>query len=265
MHTIGMLRGGDFGITVGGTPATFDDVFPGLDVADRFAFVLRTPAAGLAIGGLILAAITRHYEFWRDRGEPFWVYPDFYVLHAGAVHGFHGQLDIWPEHKEVVVADGDSESLIAALNDRAVTRLVVQDGPVRARPCLRETIAPALARIRTAVAFGADGATPGADVVLSCPPAAEELVRLAAESSTTVAQADRDRVLAARAARSRDGRVEESLRRIGVPEALGMLAGEEDPGAEAAHYGFSVPYRDGLQLDDAVMARHVTVHEPAGA
>jgi hypothetical protein len=247
MHTAETLKTAEYAIEINGSPAGFDDLFEGFELDDRFGFVLRTPGAGIAIGGLITGVVTRWYDFLRARGEPFWAYPDFYVLHVGALHGLHAHLDIWPEHKEVVIETVESEPILAAINDRAITRLVVEDGPRLPRAYLGETLTPALARIRTALAFGGEDA----DVVVSCPPEAEKMVRGTAEVSRAIDADAIDRRLA-----EREGG--ERLRRISVPDALAMLAGgaEREPG-----YGFSTAYTSayGLAREDLTSA---TIHEP---
>src|SRR5699024_3877804 len=42
--------------------------------------------------------------------------------------GDHFWLDISPSHKEVIVAD-ESEQILEAINDRAITRLIIPEGP----------------------------------------------------------------------------------------------------------------------------------------
>ncbi len=38
--------------------------------------------------------------------------------------------DVWPDHKEVTVPD-HAEELLQAINDRGITRLLVEDGAAR--------------------------------------------------------------------------------------------------------------------------------------
>jgi len=62
-------------------------------------------------------------------GEPFdfFIYPDYFLFHVGRPLGDHARLDIWPRRKEVVVPE-DPQGVLDAINDRAITRLVVEDG-----------------------------------------------------------------------------------------------------------------------------------------
>jgi hypothetical protein len=67
------------------------------------------------------------------------------------------QLDVWPPHKEVIV-DDDAEQILEAINDRGITRLLVEDKPLTSGVFLRETLSSARNRIVSALAFSATGA-----------------------------------------------------------------------------------------------------------
>jgi hypothetical protein len=261
MHTTKLLQTDDYRVTIDGREASFDELFPDLTIEDRFGFVLHTPGAALAISGLMTGVITRYYDFWRARSQAFWDYPDFYVFHVGGNVGVHGHLDIWPQHKEVVLPTLESEPILAAINDRAITRLIVEDGPVATRDFFKETLTPALDRVATAVAFSPDWDHAEADVTIESPSAVEDLVLSTVEASTTVPMEELARLSALRSARQSAGRTTELLRRIPIPVAIAMLTGvAEEP---APHYGMTDLYARVHGVDDVVMARHVTTLEPA--
>ena len=223
MHTSEELTAASFAITVDGRAADLDAVLPGFTERDRVGVVVRRPLGGAGASLLVLAAVTGFYEEQRRRGEPFFIYPDYFVFHVGRRLGSHNRLDIWPPHKEVVVAD-EPEEVLRAINDRGVTRLVVEDGAPGEGSFARETIASARARILTAVAYAANGRTRDADVSIASNDVAEAYVGGVIEQSRDIAAAERERVASARRHLVEDGRPVESYRRIGLDEALGLLA-----------------------------------------
>ena len=223
MHSSRELRSASFAITVDGDPAAIADVLPGFRDSDRLGIVVRRPCGAVGASALLLAAVTAFYDVQRGRGEDFFIYPDYFVFHVGRKLGSHNRLDIWPPHKEVVVAD-EPEEVLRAINDRGITRLVVEDGAPGEGSFARETIASARARILTAVAYAANGRTRDADVSIASNDVAEAYVGGVIEQSRDVSAGDRERVASARRHLVEDGRPVESYRRIDLDEALGLLA-----------------------------------------
>lgn len=165
MHTTA-LRSDEFAITVDGRPASLEDVFPGFDEHDRLGVVIHDELGAAGAGTLILAAVTGFYDRLRAEGQPFFAYADYFAFHVGGDHGSLRKLDVWPPHKEVVLAN-NAEQILEAINDRGVTRLLVPDND---RPTAvtfaRETLHSAQRRIRTALVYSPAGQTPGADVLV---------------------------------------------------------------------------------------------------
>jgi hypothetical protein len=205
VHTTG-LRSEDFEITVDGRPATLDDVFPGFDEHDRVGIVIHDDLGAAGAGSLILAAVTAFYDRLRATGEEFFAYADYFAFHVGADHGTLRKLDVYPAHKEVVVP-ADAEAILHAVNDRAITRLLVPDSEPNAATQERETLHSARRRIRTALAYNTTGRTTGADV----------LVRGSAQSDAYI-----DAMLG-HPGGGADRRPAQSFRRVDQPQALGML------------------------------------------
>src|SRR3954464_13490841 len=170
---------------------------PGFSAADRVGVVVRRPCGVVGASALLMCAVTAFYDVQRARGKDFFIYPDYFVFHVGRKLGSHNRLDIWPPHKEVVVTD-DPEELLRAINDRAVTRLVVEDGAPGEGAFAPETLASARERIVTAVAYGANGRAPDADVAVSSNGVAESYVDGVLEQSRDVPAGERDRIAAAR-------------------------------------------------------------------
>jgi len=223
MHSSRELRSSAFEVRVGGEPAALGDVLEGFAAADRVGIVARRPCAVVGCSALLLAAITAFYDVQRSGGEDFFIYPDYFVFHVGHRHGRHNRLDIWPPHKEVVVAD-EPEELLRAINDRAITRLVVEEGVPGDGGFARETVASARARVRTAVAYSATGRVGDGDVAIASNDVVETYVAGVLEQSEEVPLAERERAAAARAGLAEEGRPVETYRRIGLDEALGLLA-----------------------------------------
>ncbi|HEY1567598.1 MAG TPA: hypothetical protein VGF68_11300 [Solirubrobacteraceae bacterium] len=210
MHTSG-LRSQEFEIAVGGQSGTLTDVFPGFDAEDRLGIVVHQQLAAAGAGNLILAAITAFYDQLRATGEPFFAYPDYFAFHVAADRGTLYWLDVYPGHKEVVVAN-DAELIAQAINDRGVTRLLVPEpqppGPAVEPDLERETRHSARRRIRSALVYSPTGQTAGADV----------LVRGSAHSDAYI-----DAMLGNPARETPEPQPAQSFRRMDPHQALGLL------------------------------------------
>lgn len=230
MHTTTILVGTDFDFQVAGVDATLQQVFPGFHSADRIGIVTRQPGGATGASALLLAAVTHFYDAHRaalgNAAGRLRIYPDYYIFHVGRCQGSHAQLDIWPPHKEVVVLD-DAEQLLEAINDRGITRLLVEERPPAAAVFLRETLASARQRIVTALAYSPAGVVPGGDVSCSHGPQAEAYVRSLLSDGLAQDALSVPHYAALVLAREQllvHGRSVERYRRIGLDAAFGMLA-----------------------------------------
>ena len=223
MHTADELRSADFRIVVDGNPAQFVDLLPGFGQVDRLGVVVRRPCGGLGASILTLAAVTAFYDIQRARSAEFFIYPDYFLFHVGRLLGDHGMLDIWPGHKEVVVPD-DPEEILRAINDRAITRLVVEDVEPGEASFERESLASARSRIASCLAYAPGGDARDADVTLTGNAVTESYVSAVLEQSAGIETAVRERIRSERAALVEDGIPVEGYRRITLDEALAMLA-----------------------------------------
>jgi hypothetical protein len=244
VHSAKELRSSAFQIEVAGRAVGVTDLFHGFDEHDRLGVIIGRPGGGLGASALITATITAFYDLQRARGPDFFIYPDYYLFHVGRPFGDHSRLDIWPAHKEVVVAAEPAE-VLRAVNDRAITRLVVEDGDRRDGELGAEELASAHARIRTCLAYSASGRVAGADVRVTANAVVEGYVsttldpeRRAAEQRTRgddaradaiaargdeIPPEERTRIKRQRQALVEDGRPVETYRRIGLDEALARL------------------------------------------
>jgi hypothetical protein len=209
MHTSRALTSGDFEICADGRPATVADLLPDFDEHSRLGIVVTQAGGGAGASTLVLAAVTAFYDRLRATEADFFAYADYFAFHVGRPHGSLRKLDVFPEHKEPVVAD-DAEAILEAINDRGVTHLLVPDRPPSASPTQRETRHSAHRRIRAAIAYSPDGRVAVSDITITAAAQAEEFV------SAMLGDGPRDVV-------GSDGRPRETFRRLALDDALGML------------------------------------------
>jgi hypothetical protein len=175
MHSSRELRSSMFKITVGGRQVRLVDLFEGFGEHDRLGVVISRPCGGVGASALITATITAFYDLHRARGPDFFVYPDYFLFHVGRPLGDHARLDIWPSRKEVVVPE-DPEQILETIDDRAITRLVVEDGEPGEPDFEPEALASARARIAGCLVYAASGRVRDADVRIRSNPVSEGYV-----------------------------------------------------------------------------------------
>jgi len=155
MHSSSDLSSAMFGIEeTGRKVASFAELCPGFTVQDRLGVVVREPLAATRFSAFILAAVTAFYDEQRKLASEFFIYPDYFVFHAGCAAGDYGMFDVWPQHKCVEVED-HPEVILRAVNDRGITLLLLgqplmEHSPGRAELLQLHTRNSALARIRHA-------------------------------------------------------------------------------------------------------------------
>jgi hypothetical protein len=247
MHSSRELRSSSFEITVSDREVRLVDLLEGFGEHDRLGIVIRRPCGAVGASALITATITAFYDLHRAQAQDFFVYPDYFLFHVGRPLGDHARLDIWPSRKEVVVPE-DPGQILDAINDRAITRLVVEDGEPGEPAFGREALASAGARIATCLVYSASGRVLNADVRIASNPVSEGYVTAVLDPEARLAHlrggngADRARAdaIAARLAevtpeerrriqRARKDLMEggvpvETYRRIALDQALGLLA-----------------------------------------
>lgn len=249
MHTSTKLRSDSFAIEVDGRPATITDLLPGDPAGGRLGVVVHEPYGAVGASNLLLAAVTSFYDEQRARADDFYIYADYFLFHVGRPHGDHSMLDVWPSHKEVVVPD-DPDAILDAINDRAITWLLVPEGEPGPAPRGREARASAHDRIVAALSYAPGGRVSGGDVTIAGNDVADSFVQAVldpdavlasfgdaadpyaveiAQRAVEVAPEVRAQVWASRAALHRDGRPVETYRRLSLDRALESLR----PGGDA--------------------------------
>jgi hypothetical protein len=176
MHTARQLRASDFRIEIDGAPANLASLFPDWHPHDRFGVVVHEPYGALGASYLIQASIVAFYDVRPERragrgpgiDEPndVAIYPEIYVFHVGGRHGDHSMFDFWPARKEVFVAT-DPRVVLDAINDRAITRLVVPDGPSMSVEHEYKEPAAARDRIQSVFVYSATGQVRAPNIAIS--------------------------------------------------------------------------------------------------
>ena len=252
MHTSKELDISDFALTVEGRSAAVVDLLPGFSRTARLAIVSRTPGGAFGAATTVLAMVTAWYDELRRGVDEFFEYPDFFYFHLGdGGIADLGGLEIWPPHKQVALP-ARAQDVLAAITDRAVEYLIVEDGPLGSALVLRETKNSLPRHLRAAVAYGADGTVESSDVTVTGSARSERHVIHAIDDSVDL-PAD---VRAARRDLRRRlgvaGSPTEQLRRIDLDAAVAMLCPLGDTRANA-------PWGVGGMTDDALAARLVQI------
>ena len=246
MHSSRELRSSAFRVRLRDRELALEELLEGFGEQDRLGVVVRSPCGAVGASGLITATVTAFYDIQRSRAQRFQIYPDYFLFHVGKALGDHGRFDVWPAHKEVVVPE-DPDRLLEAINDRAITRLAVEDATPGDPALDPAAVASAQRRITTCLAYSASGRVRDADVQIASNPVTEGYVRdvleperrleeLRARSGNgqgaervarragEVEPEARARLAEARAALVEDGAPVETYRLITLDEALGLLA-----------------------------------------
>jgi hypothetical protein len=222
VHSARELRSSAFEIEAAGRVVGLPDLLQGFGEHDRLGVVIGRPGGGLGASALITATITAFYDLQRARGPDFFIYPDYYLFHLGKPFGNHSRLDIWPEHKEVVVP-AEAQEVLRAVNDRAITRLVVEDVPPRDPELGAEELASARARLTSCLAYSPTGRVTDADVRVTSNAVVEGYVETTLDRGDVIPPEQRSQIRRAREGLVEDGLPVETYRRIELDEALSRL------------------------------------------
>ncbi|WP_191567471.1 hypothetical protein [Metabacillus idriensis] len=239
MHTIETLSYADFDFAIDGHKASLEDILPGFNEKDRIGVVVRQPGGGMGASALLMSALTRFYDFYRpqlgDEPGKLRIYPEFFVFHVGTRHMNHSWMDVWPPHREVVVED-DPEQILEAINDRSITRLLVEDITPSSATFLRETTSSAELRIVTTLAYSSTGRVDNANIKITSCTVAEGYVMDSLNRSDELSEEVKEQLRLGRKPLLVDGRVTETYRRIELSDALHMLTQSTVPGPTTRSY-----------------------------
>ncbi|MBP2078456.1 hypothetical protein [Oceanobacillus polygoni] len=240
MHTVNSMCYKDYKFEVDGRKAGIDDIFPGFNPNDRIGIVTRTPGGSMGAGNLIMSALTSFYDFYRpelgDEPGKLRIYPEYFVFHVGQRHMNHTMMDIWPPHKDVIVEEDDPEEILASINDRGITRLVVEDITPTEPTFLRETISSAKRRIVSALAYNPTGRVNQGDIkVMGCAES-EKNILASMNMSEEISEELRAQLKINRENITVDNCVVETYRRIEPSQAVHMLTEFTKVGSKTSSY-----------------------------
>ncbi|WP_134704580.1 hypothetical protein [Ammoniphilus sp. YIM 78166] len=238
MHTTKVLRTTDFDITNHDVKSSLDKLFPGFNKRDRLGVVVRQPGGSAGASALLMAAITRFYDFHRSQlcniTGSLRIYPEYFIFHVGKQHMDHYWMDVWTPNKEVIVED-DPEQILEAINDRGITRLLVEDIVPSSATFLPETINSAKHRIISAIAYSPTGRVHNADVIITSCSTAERYVISSFKRSREMLT-NYDELLRHRENLLENNRVVETYRQIDIEDAFNKLTISSGPGLTTCQY-----------------------------
>ena len=211
------LRGTDFRMALNGRQTPHAEVFQGFSIPRRVGVVCPEPLDGLGAATLLLAAVTAFYDGYRDMGSEFFAYPDFFTLQLQPPVASYSMFDIWPDHKNVSIADLPAGSLVDAITDRGIDTLLLPDdwsGGGKLEPVQQAALQRTL---RFGYAYSPSGDVEGADLSIACE--REPLASWAARVVTSVTENSGPDWHGA----SGDDRIEQSFRRLSTETTLSRL------------------------------------------
>jgi hypothetical protein len=165
MHVIDALSSDFYEVEFDGKPAAASDVFADWNEHDRFGILVYEPLAALGAIHLIQMACMCFYDAKPIRRTERKVYPELFAIHVGDWWGGHGNLDFWPPRREVRVSN-DHRDVLAAINDRGITRLAMPERPAREITHRRKEEDCALDGLVTAIMYSPTGRIDNADFTI---------------------------------------------------------------------------------------------------
>ncbi|PGT76587.1 hypothetical protein [Bacillus sp. AFS040349] len=240
MHTTTSIKTADFDIVINNRRSSIDELFLDFTDQDRIGIIVRHPAGSAGASALLMASITRFYDFHRHQlgNEPgkLRIYPEYFIFHIEKQQMDHYWMDVWTPNKEVIVED-DAEQILEAINDRGITRLLVEECPLTSSPTfLPETLSSAKSRLKSALVYSHTGRVDHADVSITSCTMAERYVQSSFKRSKNLLGATYNNLEEQRKALIENNRIVETYRRIDVEQALYMLTPNINAGSTTRHY-----------------------------
>jgi len=119
------LKSTDFQLTVNGSAVSHASYFDAVRKTTRLGVYTPNRFDGVGAAALCMAHTTAFYDRYRETGGDFFAYPDFFTFQSETPVADYGMLDIWPNHKMVLV---EPSELPEAVTDRAVNVLLIPEG-----------------------------------------------------------------------------------------------------------------------------------------
>ncbi|WP_162319357.1 hypothetical protein [Haloarcula limicola] len=169
MHTTKDLDSPSFEYQSDGDRVSRETVMPRITSTERVGVAMGTGAEGLGAGTFVLSCVTAFYEYLREtREEEFFEYPDYYTFQTASNPADYRMLDIYPDHKNVTV-EPTAEQLLRAINDRAITTLLVPDVSPSSPDVDEITLQSAYRRIDHCYVYAPDGRPSNVDFTIRQP------------------------------------------------------------------------------------------------
>ncbi|ADB62844.1 hypothetical protein Htur_3996 (plasmid) [Haloterrigena turkmenica DSM 5511] len=218
MHTTKELDSTSFEYRVDGDVVPRETVMPHVTSDDRVGVVMGTGVEGLGAGNFVLSCVTAFYDYLREtREEDFFEYPDYYTFQTTGNPADYRMLDIYPDHKNVSV-NRTAEHLLRAINDRAITTLLVPNETTNSFDLDDITLQSAHRRIDHCYVYAPDGCPSNADFSIRQPrqPANEWF-------ETTVESLNGDSEVSVPSFGCDDNWIVQQFRQVSVKQALERL------------------------------------------
>lgn len=218
MHTTKELDSTSFEYRVDGDVVSRETVMPHITSDDRVGVVMGTGVEGLGTGNFVLSCVTAFYDYLSEtREEDFFAYPDYYTFQTTSEPADYRMLDIYPDHKNVTV-EPHAEDLLRAINDRAITILLIPDVSPTSPDVDDVTLQSAQRRINNCYVYASDGRPRDAEFSIRQPrqPTTEWF-------EATIKSLDGESEVCVPSFGSGDDWIVQQFRRVSVEQALERL------------------------------------------
>ncbi len=171
MHSSRILSRTDFELRYRGEEQSHEEFFADFATTDRLGVVAPNRWEGVGAITLITAYVTAFYDRYRETGDEFFAYPDFFTFQRRRPLARYGMMDIWPDHKSVFVPESANDTA-SAITDRGVNVLLVPEREPAPEPSFEKVQLESLRRnVRRTFVYDPNGRVDEADleVVSSCP------------------------------------------------------------------------------------------------
>lgn len=166
MHTATYLNRSTIRAERAGSAIALDQVFPDFNEHDRLGIVVDSAYGVVGASLLIQIAAFLFYDVRPRRRDAVKRYPELYAFLIDRPQGDLAMFDFYPRRREVVVPR-DPDAVLDAINDRAITRLVVLDGVPRDHRYGWDERNAARDRVLSAYAYSPTGRVADGDLVLT--------------------------------------------------------------------------------------------------
>ncbi len=212
------LRGTDFSLTYRGESVSHARFFADFQITERVGLLAPDRFDGLGAVVLVMAYVTAFYDRYRETGEEFFGYPDFFTFQQSEPVANYSMFDIWPHHKNVRVSE-DRNQRAASIADREVSILLLPEGHITEVAIEPVGIESLRRNIRRCFVYAASGCLTDPDLVVACAESnltdwAREVLGSAPESAADTVRNKWEKILES------DRFPEQMFREVSLDEAI---------------------------------------------